>query len=111
MFAYACVVFTFTLILSIIGLLVGTCEDYIVEVVLVYSLGLAICLTYILKIQGIIWKGRMIFMDQNIVPTNQECAEILKVILDNLVLPRGYNKSILQRLLNSLRKRQTMTRN
>lgn len=54
MFAYACVVFTFTLILSIIGILVGTCEDYIVEVVLVYSLGLAICLTYILKIQGII---------------------------------------------------------
>ena len=34
-------------------------------------------------------------MDQSIVPTNQECAEILKVVLDNLVLPRGYNKSIL----------------
>ena len=52
-------------------------------------------------------------MDQNIVPTNQECAEILKGVLNNLVLPRGYNKSILplQRLLNSLRKRQTMTRN
>ena len=50
-------------------------------------------------------------MDQNIVPTNQECAEILKGVLNNLVLPRGYNKNILQRLLNSLRKRQTMTRN
>ena len=34
-------------------------------------------------------------MDQNIVPTNQECAEILKGLLNNLVLPRGYNKSIL----------------
>lgn len=34
-------------------------------------------------------------MDQNIVPTNQECAEILKGVLNNLVLPRGYNKNIL----------------
>ena len=40
-------------------------------------------------------------MDQNIVPTSQECAEILKGVLNNLVLPRGYNKNILplQRLL------------
>lgn len=34
-------------------------------------------------------------MDQNIVPTNQEYAEILKGVLNNLVLPRGYNKNIL----------------
>ena len=54
MLVYICVVFTIALILSVIGILVGTHDDYIVEVVLTYSLAIAICMTYILKMNGII---------------------------------------------------------
>ena len=40
-------------------------------------------------------------MEQNIIPTNKESADLLRRILDNLVVPRGYTKSMLPFLRTS----------
>ena len=40
-------------------------------------------------------------MEQSIIPTNKESAEILREILDKLVIPRGYTKSMLPFLRTS----------
>ena len=46
-------------------------------------------------------KGGRYFMEQNIIPTNKESADLLRRILDNLVVPRGYTKSMLPFLRTS----------
>ena len=46
-------------------------------------------------------KGGRYFMEQNIIPTNKESADLLRRILDNSIIPRGYTKSILPFLRTS----------